>query len=167
MHGVSEVNLSPSIEGADLSACTICGTPFRPPRGEECYGKCEDCFNAHIHNFARQHVPVLFSHFVPDVLSSPLHDAQPPGVVTETGGPPGDPPEQDDIPDGGAASTNSNMNSLFLSFDPCIPCRRCGVTFRPTRGVECDSLCTDCSSSSPPKRLRLCTESHRKAGLPS
>ena len=94
MHCVSDVNLSPPFEGADLSACTICGIPFRPPRGEECHGKCEDCLNAHFHNFARQHVPVLFSHFVHDVLSPPLHDAQPPGVATETGGAMGTPPSK-------------------------------------------------------------------------
>ena len=67
----------------------------------------------HFNSFARLHAPGLFAHLAP--LSPPLHDAQPPGVSSATGSPCGDPPEQVDTPDGGAAGSNSNMNSFYVS----------------------------------------------------
>ena len=67
----------------------------------------------HFNSFARLHAPSLFAHLAP--LSPPLHDAQPPGVSSATGSPCGDPPEQVDTPDGGAAGSNSNMNSFYVS----------------------------------------------------
>ena len=108
---------------------------------------------------------------VPSVPS--LHVAQPPGPDTGIGSPPGDPPAPVVSPDGGAAASNSNMNSnIFLALAPQLICRLCGVTFRPQIGVECDSLCDDCRAPClllpPPKRLRIVgkTNPHRKAGPP-
>ena len=161
--------------------CTCCGISFDPPQGEECYGKCQECLSVHFNSFARLHVPDLVSFFV-DALPSPLHVvpplpslqvAQPPGPDTGIGSPPGDSPAPVVSPDGGAAASNSNMNSnMFLALAPQLICRRCGVTFRPQIGVECDSMCDVCRAPGfllpPPKRLRIVgkTNPHRKAGPP-
>ena len=68
------VTLSPSIEGADLSACIgdtensasfliciTCGIRFAPLVGEECYGKCQDCLSSHFNNFAALHLNLLIN----------------------------------------------------------------------------------------------------------
>ena len=144
--------LSPSLEGADVSAsigdtenavsfltliCTCCGISFDPPQGEECYGKCQDCLSVHFNSFARLHVPDLVSFFV-DAFPFPLQVAQPPGPDTGIGSPPGDSPAPVVSPDGGASVSNSNMNSLphDSSVVFYLPLRRCLVRSRldPTLG---------------------------------
>ena len=133
---------------ADPQSCISCNRLFTPRRGENCYGKCDDCLDSAFHSFADLHGIVSGPMFGPC-----LHDEQPPVSITGDGDPMGGSLEPSDTSGGGS-------NSLFLSLAPVVFCRRCGVAFRPPRGLECNSLCLSCSSQSflrspSPKRRRL------------
>jgi hypothetical protein len=100
-------------------SCISCDKLFTLRRGENCYGKCDDCLELGVRSFIHAHARVL------GPISGPVvHDERPPEASTGEGDPMGGSPEP------GANSGGGSMNSFFLSLAPdfllsevrrCIP----------------------------------------------